>query len=471
MDKYSKFKKSIEEAADRFRQTDSKKTVRIVSHLDADGLSSAAIMISAMNKNNMLYSLSTVYQLDEDIIKNLAKEPSETIFFTDLGSGQLKLIKKHLSRKTVFILDHHQLQNYEPLENVIHINPHLFQIDGAKEISGSGVTYLFAKAVNKNNLDTAHIALMGAAGDVQEDRGFKKLNQEILKDAEKAGTVKVIMGLRLFGANTKPLHKLLERSGDHPIPGVTGSESSAVAFIRSLGINMRGPKGQPIKLIDLTDKELQKLSTAIIMRRLDSKKPEDILGPVYILKKEKKGSPLRDLKEFATVLNACGRLEKSSAGIGACLGNEKIKKTALKVMAQYRREIYNALKWFRETPQKTLKGEGYLIINAESKIKPTIIGTLASIVSHFEEFKKGTLILSLARMKGSKTKISLRYSGNPEGLNLKEIAYEMVVPVGGQAGGHFRAAGALIDTEKEPEFLENAKKILESQMIGKKLAV
>ena len=469
-DRYEHFKQLVENAADRFKKIDHKKIVRIISHLDADGLSSAAVMISAMNRSNRFYSLSTVYQLDEEIVKGLVDDSCQVIFFTDLGSGQLRLIKKYLKDKFVFIFDHHQLQDHEPLDNVVHVNPNIFGIDGSKEISGAGVAYLFAKALDSSNVDVAHVALMGAVGDVQEDRGFRKLNAEILEDAKKAGSVKVIMGLRLFGANTRPLHKLLERSSDHPIPGITGSESSAIAFIQSLGINMKGPAGW-VRLIDLTDEELQKLSTAIVLRRLGTEKPEDILGPVYILCKEKKGSPLRDIKEFATVLNACGRLEKSSAGIGTCLGNERIKKTSLKVMGQYRREIRNSLKWFRETSEGIDKGEGYLIINAGCNVKSTIIGTLASILSNFEEFKKGTFVLSLARRKGGKTKVSLRYSGNSEGLNLKDVAYEMASSVGGQAGGHYAAAGALIDSAKEKEFVENAKKILENKIVEKKLTL
>ena len=54
------------------------------------------------------------------------------------------------------------------------MNPHLFDIDGSTEISGAGVVYLFCKALDGKNKDMAHIAIVGAIGDIQEDKGFKK---------------------------------------------------------------------------------------------------------------------------------------------------------------------------------------------------------------------------------------------------------------------------------------------------------
>ena len=470
MDKYERFKKIVEDAAARFLRIDGNKVIRVVSHLDADGLSSAAVLVAALNKINRRYSLSTVHQLDEEFIKQITAEPYEIVCFSDLGSGQFKLIKKHLTAKQVFIFDHHQLEDDAQLDNVIHVNPNIVGINGSKEISGSGVAYLFAKAVDPSNVDIAHVAIMGAVGDVQENRGFERLNAEILEDAKKSGRIKVVTGLRFFGANTRPLHRVLERSYDCPVPGVTGSEAGSIMFLQELGINPKNNGGWR-KLIDLSDDELQKLSTAIVLKRLNEEKPEEILGPVYILSKEQKGSPLREVKEFATLLNACGRLGKSSIGIGACLGNETIKKRAIKTLEHYKREISNAIKWYRETQEGIVKGKGYVIINAEDKVRPTIIGTLASIISRSDDVQEGTFILSMAQMISGKTKVSLRYAGaGKDGLNLKEMTSKMASAVDGYGGGHHQAAGALIDTSREREFTENAKRLLESEAIEEKLS-
>ncbi len=64
------------------------------------------------------------------------------------------------------------------------------------------------------------------------------------------------------------------------------------------------------------------------------------------MEEEEKASPLKDCKEFATLLNACGRLDMASLGIGACLGDEKSKKRALDALKIYRKEIVESLRWF-----------------------------------------------------------------------------------------------------------------------------
>ncbi len=471
MDKYSQFQQTVDSAAKQLRLVSKNEIIRIISHLDADGLSSAAILIKALSRDSRRYSLSTVHQLDETVIKQLMKEPYNVIFFTDLGSGQFRLIKKHLSMKKIFILDHHQLEEGWQAENAVHVNPCISGLNGSKEVSGAGVTYLFAKALSKENANLAHMAIMGAMGDMQENRGFEKINSEILEDAKKAGKIKVIMGLRVFGAQTKPLHKVIEQSNEQPIPGVTGSESASILFLQQLGINPRKENGAWKKLVDLGDDELQKLATEVILRRLDEEKPEEILGPVYILVNEKKESPLRDVKEFSTVLNACGRLGKASIGIGACLGNAEIKEKAVKTMAAYKREISSAMNWYKSRESKVIKGKGYMILNAEENVMPTIIGTVASIISRSGEVEDGTFILSMAQMMSGKTKASLRISGNGKhDANLREIISKIAGEVDGQAGGHSDAAGALIDTDKEADFIDAAKRILETKVMEQRIA-
>ena len=179
---------------------------------------------------------------------------------------------------------------------------------------------------------------------------------------------------------------------------------------------------------------------------------------------------MRDLKEFATVLNACGRLGNASVGIGACLGNEEMKQRAVKAMAAYRREISSAMSWYKNANGSVIRGKGYMIINAEDKVMPTIIGTLASIVSRSGEVKDGTLILSMAQMLSGKTKVSLRVGGSRgHGLNLRDIIAAIAGCVDGQAGGHHEAAGALFETSREAEFVEAAKRVLEAQSIEEKV--
>ncbi|MDO8741470.1 MAG: DHH family phosphoesterase [Candidatus Woesearchaeota archaeon] len=472
MDKYEQFKEEIAKAVESFRQWDKNETIRLIGHLDSDGIAASSIMIRALNNANRKYSISIVHQLTQDVIKELAAENYSYYFFVDLGSGQIDAIKKTLANKTTIVLDHHEVEEFETNDNMTFINPHLLGIDGSKEIAGAGLAYLFASTLNEKNKDMAHIAIVGAIGDIQNNNGFLRLNEEILREAEKQGKIKVTRGLKVFGGETKPLHKVLEYSSDVFIPGVTGSESGAIQFLNDIGVDAKTGKDWN-KLSRLEEEDLQKLATGIILRRLSEKKPEDIFADVYTLVEEEKESPLRDAKEFSTLLNACGRLNKASLGIGACLNDKKIKLKAIRQLTEYKKEIVNAMRWFDEnkSSKNIMTEDGFMIINAEDNIMPTMIGTMASIISKSGGFREGTLILSMARTDGKMTKISLRVAGHEANdMNLKDIIEEIVGKAeGSEIGGHKQAAGALIRTEKEHEFIEAAKSVLRRYAIEEKI--
>jgi single-stranded-DNA-specific exonuclease len=462
MDKYEQFKEYLAISLERFKEIDKKETIRLVSHLDADGICAAAIMVKALNTDNRKYSLSVVQQLTAEEIDSLNKEPYSCYVFTDLGSGQLDYIKKSFVGKQVFILDHHQPEKVRLTSNIVHVNPHLFNIEGGKEISGSGVVYLFVRSLSRKLDDLAHIAVIGAVGDIQEEKdGFLKLNREILDIALKKKKIKIIKGLRIFGAQTRPLHKVLEYCTDPYIPGVSGSESGSIQFLQQIGIQVKNGK-EWRKLVHLDEEEIKKLVSGIILRRLNEDSPEDVLGNVYILNDERKESPFRDAKEFSTLLNACGRLDKASLGIGACLGDKKNKERAMKSLNGYKREIINSINWYRENKGKAdiIEGKGYVIINAAGNVRGSMIGTLASIISKSNEIKDGTFILSMADLMNGFYKVSLRVCGRNKDMDLREVVKSMAKKVDGEAGGHKNAAGAMIKEERVDEFIKEAKQVL-----------
>jgi len=462
VNKYRLFKESVKGAVEAFKQIDKNETIRIISHLDSDGICAASILINALNNENIKYSLSVVQQINEMLLYEFKKEHYNYYFFTDLGSGQFTKISKILGDKNIFILDHHELDSQHTNKNIVHVNPHIFGINGSKEISGSGVVYLFSSMLNEKNKAIVHIALVGAIGDIQEDQGFLPLNNEILEEAKRQCKIEVKRGLRFFGMQTRPIYKILEYSTDPYIPEVTGSESGAINFLTQLGINPRNNKNWK-RMVDLSEDDMRKLVTGIIMRRFDEKNPDDVLGNIYILPEEKEGSPFRDAKEFSTLLNACGRLYKPSLGIGVCLGDEKLKRRAIEHMNSYKREIVKAIKWYNNNKGRKaiIKEDGFIIINAKKEILSTMIGTLASILSKSKELKEGTYIMSLARELHYNTKVSLRVAGPNKNVDLKRLMIEITSKINdAEAGGHKEAAGAIIPTKVEDEFIEIAREVL-----------
>ncbi len=465
-EKYSEFQRSIEKAAAEFSKLDKKQTIAIVSHLDADGICAASLLIALLNRKNIRHDLRIVSQLSDKSIEAIAKDGHQTIFFTDIGSGKIKEISQKLAGKRIFTLDHHEMSAADVNtagSEIIHVNPHLHGIDGGREISGSGVVYLFAKEIEPEMSKMSYIAVIGAIGDVQEEKGFKHLNNKILQEAIEQGKIKTITSLRVFGAQTRPLHKVLEFSNDPYIPGVTGSESGAIQFLHHLKISPKNGNDWK-KLIHLEDDEMARLVTGIVVKRLGENNPEDVLGPVYLLADEKEESSMKDAKEFSTLLNACGRLDRASVGIGICLGDKKARKKVNELVADYKKEITKAMEWYHANKKagKVLQHKNYVIINAGSSINYTMIGTIASMLSKSGQFRPNTLVISLARCaEDGTTKVSLRISGKKPDVDLREIVKEIVAHVGGEAGGHKLAAGAIIPIEKEDEFIEKAKEVLE----------
>ena len=87
-------KKAIEKAVDSFLEKSKKRTIRIISHNDTDGITSAAILAKALRKLNKKFSVKIVKQLENDEIDKLAKNEDEILVFLDLGSGSLDQLGK-----------------------------------------------------------------------------------------------------------------------------------------------------------------------------------------------------------------------------------------------------------------------------------------------------------------------------------------------------------------------------------------
>jgi len=161
------------------------------------------------------------------------------------------------------------------------------------------------------------------------------------------------------------------------------------------------------------------------------------------------------------LINSCSRMDRPEIALGFCLGNKKSIEEAEKIYVQYKQHLISALRYVSES--KKISGKNYTIINAKDNIKDTIIGTVASIISYSPLYSKGTMIIALAYNE-DKIKVSARMVGK-EGRNVREVLNQVVVPLGGEVGGHPRAAGCLISKENEGKFIRELQKVLEVELI------
>lgn len=201
----------------------------VVSHIDADGLTSAAIMGKALGRAGVEYKTRFVKQLDQKSLTEIADLNPELVIFTDLGSGMLEAISS--LKLNAVISDHHQPKG----THEYHLNPHLFGINGATEISGSGITYFLASAMGDNE-DLASLAIVGAVGDLQHVKHGQLVgtNRSILEEGVRKGVLCYEKDLLLFGKQTRPIFKLLQYSSDPYLPGITGSEDASIEFLKRI---------------------------------------------------------------------------------------------------------------------------------------------------------------------------------------------------------------------------------------------
>lgn len=447
--------------------------VRLVSHYDADGISSGAIMVKAMAREGKRFHLSLVNQLSDGLLEELGKEGNRLIIFTDLGSGYLESIQNYLlgdNGTVVIVIDHHESEGEVRSRNLYHINSVDFGI--TEDISGSGLAYLLARAMNPENKDLSQLGIIGAIGDSQigsigEKWGLTGVNKEILKDAELAKKIEVSKGLRLWGRYTRPVHKTLQYSVDPHIPGISGSESASVQFLQEIGIELKdGNRWRT--LADLSEKESQALASGIIAERIrgEHTNPEWIFGDVYELL-DKEGE-LRDANEFATILNACGKMGKAYLGIAFCL-NDAGHKEAMKILESYRREIGKAMGWVYKNPDSVKSTDNAVYIFGGDNISEHIISNVVSIINKSSLETGGVSrnisnkpVFAFADTKDGEVKVSARVSDSlvERGIDLKDIVVKVTSKIGGVGGGHKGAAGARIAKEHEDMFINSVENIL-----------
>jgi single-stranded-DNA-specific exonuclease len=445
--------KEVGEFTREFLEFSQGKPVRIISHFDTDGVTSASILIKALHRLDVSFSVRIVKSLDAEIIKSeLSRQPRETILFSDLASGSFDYFQD--LEEPIFILDHHEPDNSKLNDNIKIINPHLTDDFKSNNCSGAGLCYLFAKELSAENKDLAKLAIIGMVGD-RHEANLSKINKQIIEDCEE---LEIKRGLVIYPA-TRPLKRTLEYSTSPYIPGVSGKGDGAITLLKEANISLDK------SLLDLNEDEMSRLVAGVMSRRAQNEESNDAVGNLYILKFF---DILEDAREISTLINACSRLGSHDIAISYCLQNEKAKERALEIYATYRQELVSGLRVAEDMDK--IHGKKFVILNAQDKIKDAIIGTICSMLSSSPSYEEGTVLIGMAYNE-NKIKVSARIAGQ-EGRNLKELMEKTIVEFKtdhpdslAEVGGHEKAAGCFIEVDKEDHFIEKLKKNLEVEVI------
>ena len=371
------------------------------------------------------------------------------------------------------------------------LNPHFFGLSGADHISGAGVTYLVARALDGKNENLAPLAVLGAVGDLQDTGNCRLvgLNEFIVEDAQRHG-LGADYDIRSFGRETRPIFKLLQYTNDPIIPSLTGDAGNAMAFMvfckeplaegmdletfrkEGRGVNALAREQQSgknwKKWADLGRESKRTVLSNIIKllfyKGISHDSALRLLGEVYVFENEETGTPLRDAKEFATLLNACGRYGNADIGFQVCLGDRgRFFEKALLLLKGHRRVLVDNIKYVQDTG--IVEREYIQYFHGEDVIPENVVGIVAGMILGSGEVNENLPIIGFANTSEG-VKVSARTVRKVvnRGVNLAKALNKASKEVGGGGGGHNIAAGAHIPKGKEGEFLGLFEAVIKEQL-------
>ena len=455
--------------------------VTVVAHIDADGVSSAAIATASLDRAGVPNDVRFVKKIDPTEIDRINADTADVVWLVDLGSGSFSAF----TRPNMVITDHHVPDTDSPSRKGgqldlfsfedTHVNPHLYGIDGATEVSGSGVTYTVAKAMDPGNIDLAPVAMVGANGDFQDSAACRMVgwNRRIIADGEADGGLEAREDVRIYGRETRPLVQWLQFSNDPMLPGLTGNADGCARFLRELDIELRSEERWRC-YVDLEGDERAALVDGLLSHLEGRGRPtKRLTGEVYELIRERRGTELHDAKEYSTMLNACGRYGKAAIGMAICRGDRgDALNEGVALQRNHRSNLANGIEMIKGQVERR---RFLQFFHAGDRVQDSIVGIVAGMVLASGSVGTDLPMVAFADSEdeapdGStveNVKVSTRGTRDlvVRGLDLAHAVAVSSSLVGGSGGGHNIAAGATIPKGKEEEFMAMMEDIIASQII------
>ncbi|MGA2198999.1 MAG: DHH family phosphoesterase [Nitrososphaerales archaeon] len=439
------------------RLSKERRRILVVTHIDADGLSSGAIAFQALVRMGAIASVRAIPDLDMKAIDALKKDRFDFYLFTDLGSGLVDQLTAAFG-ENFLIVDHHQL-SAEYYNHPSVMNAWGFGYDGGTEVSSSTMAYVLALAVDEANKDLSPSAIIGALGDRQDrgpGRSLTGLNRKVLEDGVEKGLIAVSKDFLFHGRETRPIHEAIAMTYTPYLTGLSGAKDACLAALSNSGFVLK-EHGRWRNLAELSDEERQKLLevlTSFVGTDGDgSAVISEVIGEIYSLREEDSLTPLHDAREFSTLINACGRMDATDVGIAISLGDrDGALSEALRLIGEYRVRINKALQVLQSAGDRVSIHGDVAVVVGDDFIEERMAGSISSLLASSDKYKD-KLVLACARSGETELKFSSRLGDFfPKEVNLGDIMRQAAELVGGVGGGHSRAAGAKILTTKRDEF-------------------
>ena len=454
--------KSLDESLSYFRDKisdciKSKKSIFVTTHIDCDGLTSGSIITKALIRAGANCTVRTSKEFSKKIIESFKTDSRDFHVVTDMGGGFAGKLDSTLGDNWI-ILDHHQIPDIER-ENQNVINAWKYGIDGGVDICAGGMAYLASVALDEKNSDLASIAVVSALGDRQdqgERKSFTGKNFEIANTAKEQGLVDIDLDLLLVGRETRPLPDALAFTSQPFIEGLTWNRDACLSLLNSSGIKLKeeGRWRVPAELSEEEKRQVIESITKFTSGKNATEIMSELIGYTYTFSREDNRSFLRDGREFSTMLNSCGRINRSGVGMAVCMGDRnKILREGETILINYRKMIREYMNILSNERWRISESETCIMVNGEDIVPETMTGTISSLIAGSPK-NSGKIVILRTKGEENTIKFSSRKSfGCNSDINLSEIMRTGAEKFDGIGGGHNAAAGAKITKDKLDEFL------------------
>jgi RecJ-like exonuclease len=454
--------KSLDESLSYFKDKildciKSKKSISVTTHIDCDGLTSGSIITKALIRAGANCTVRTSKEFSKNVLESFKTDSRDFHIVTDLGGGFGKELDQTLGDNWI-VLDHHQIPD-EEIDNQNVINSWKYGIDGGVDICAGGMAYLASVALDERNSDLSAIAVVSALGDRQdqgERKSFTGKNFEIANIAKEQGLVDIDLDLLLVGRETRPLVDALAFTSQPFIEGLTWNRDSCLSILNSSGVNLKeeGRWRVPAELNEDEKRQVIEAITKFASGKNTTEIMSELIGYTYTFPREDSRSFLRDGREFSTMLNSCGRINRSGVGMAVCMGDRnKILREAETILTDYRKMIREYMNILSNERWRISESETCVMVNGEDIVPETMTGTISSLIAGSPK-NSGKIVILRTKAEENTIKFSSRKSfGCTSDINLSEIMRTGAEKFDGIGGGHNAAAGAKITKDKLDEFL------------------
>jgi RecJ-like exonuclease len=435
-----------------------RKSISITTHIDCDGLTSGSIITKALVRAGARCTVRTSKEFSKNVIELLKKDSRDFHIITDLAGGFAGNLDQALGENWI-VLDHHQIPEQE-YDNQKVINAWKYGMDGGTEICSGGMAYLASMALDDKNSDLSATAVVSALGDRQdqgERKSFIGKNYEIVNTAKEEGFVEIDLDLLLVGRETRALPDALAFTSQPFIDGLTWNRDVCLSLLNSSGIKLKdgGRWRVPAELNEEEKRQVIEVITKFACGKNATEIMSELIGYTYTFPREDRRSFLRDGREFSTMLNSCGRVNKSGVGIAVCMGDRnKILREGEIILTDYRRMIRDYMNILANERWRTSESETCVMVNGEGIVPEMMTGTISSLIAGSPR-NAGKIVILRTGGEENTIKFSSRKSfGCKSDINLSDLMRNGAERFDGIGGGHNAAAGAKITKDKLNGFLD-----------------